>query len=141
MDNDKNKHIAPEARKIDEALERQKIAAQQELLAACLQFVKQDLAGNALVLRLAEVAVKVAEDNPNAVFSSRSGNLTDVINALKAGGGLAGGQKEGDVRGGDIVGGDAIDDIIKIIDALINLITGGEKEFFLAIIKLIFCGC
>lgn len=130
MANDTSKNAGADGHRTDEELERQKTAAFKTLLAQSLRFVEGDLQANELVLRLAKVAVEMAEKHPDAVFSGSRGNIDEIVSALKGG-----------VKGGDIVGGDTIDDIIRIINALINLITGGEKDFFLAIIRLIFCGC
>jgi hypothetical protein len=119
-------------------LERQKVAALSQLLKHSLAFVALDMEANAKVLELATFAVAYAKANQDTVFSVGKGNIDDLVNALRSGSA----PKGGGVTGGDVVGGDTvIDDIIQIINALINLITGGEKDFFLAIIRLIFCGC
>lgn len=111
--------------------ELQRMAALSELLKHALRFAEQDIEANGYVLRLAKVAVEHAEKHPETVFTGSRANIDELVAALKGGG----------TTGADIVGGDTIDDIIKIIDELIKLLTGGEKDFWLQIIKLVLCGC
>ena len=126
-----------ELERLKAKLEREKVIALSALLQHSLNFCRIDEAANNVTLQLAQIAVEWAAKNQDKVFTGGRGDIEGLMNALK--GGAA--PKGGGVTGGDIVGGDAIDDIIKIINALINLITGGEKDFFLSIIRLIFCGC
>lgn len=118
------------------ALEREKLEATREWLHLSLQFGNFDAAFNNKMLEVLDIVIAAAKSNPGAIFRSDKSNIDEVINALDK----IKRSEGGDVTGGDIVGADWIDDLKRIIEALSGVVKE-EKDFFLQIIKLIFCGC
>jgi hypothetical protein len=144
MANETSKPAGADGPKPDESIEQLKIELERKKLATLIlmldyvhNFFEFDKEANNTTLNCAKIAADWLSKNPDKAFTGGSSDIEALRNALKG----AAAPKGGGVTGGDIVGGDVIDDIVKFIDELIKLITGGEKDFFLAIIQLIFCGC
>ena len=122
----------------EEQLEQAKIAFQIGMLEKADTFVDLDNNINRSMDKLVACLVAEVERDPAAAFSHRGGAIDALASALRE-------KPEGStgVSGADIFGGQTtVQDIIDLITSL----GGGqllkdEKNFFLAIIRLIFCGC
>ena len=117
-----------------DSFEQRKKEASIVLLDEVLRFVKIDNDINEQARDLFGTIVSEIKKNPTAAFAGNL-NVDKLVANLKS--------KEGPgTSGGDIVGAFDFGDVIDLIDKL----GGGqllkdEKEFFLTIIKLVFCGC
>ncbi len=105
------------------------------LFREALQFTRHDNRINDSLASLMETVAAHVKENPKAAFDSGKG-LEDVLRELKAVRTAAG----AGTTGGDTIGGSAISDIIDLINGIVGVLKD-EKDFFLQIIKLIFCGC
>ncbi len=120
--------------KTGDLLEQEKNEALRVLLKESVNFVQLDNRINGLFEEALSIAVAQFKKDPGGSSSGR-GDIEALVSALKA-------RTEGGtgVSGGDIVGGAPLDDVIDLIKALVEVLKG-EKEFFMQIIRLIFCGC
>ena len=110
-----------------------------ELFSEALAFTKIDNAINNSFKDLLGIIVDNVKNDPDFTGSSKS-DINKIANALKKKNDKDETQG-GDVTGGDIVGGD-LQDVLDFIKELgLSGILKDEKDFFLEIIKLIFCGC
>lgn len=118
----------------DDRFELKKREALASLLDESVRFVKIDGDINDLLKQLLSAVVEQVKKDPGAAFSGK-GDFDALVSALKA-------RSEGGtgVSGGDIVGDSLISDLIDLIKALVGILKD-EKDFFLKIIMLIFCGC
>jgi hypothetical protein len=132
MNEDKSKNDATTEHKPSDTLEEAKKQALIHFLEDVRNFMEHDRGMNGLFQRVLTVAVEVVEKDPRAAFSGTA-DINAIVSALNA-------KSEGDISGSDIVGASPIGDVIDLIKELIDVL-GKEKEFFLQIIKLIFCGC
>ena len=118
-------------------VEREKLELTSTFIGATADFTRFDGEFNRRVLETFDVVLAAAKSAPagGAFRSERSGIDEIIIELLKK-------RAEGGpgVAGGDVVGGDWIDDLERIVKALSGVVKE-EKDFFLQIIKLIFCGC
>lgn len=121
-------------------VEREKLELTSKCIHATGDFLEFDTIFNRKVLEVFDVVLAAAKSvPPSTAFRSERNNLDELIDALmkkRAEGGFSG------VTGGDIAGGaaDWIEDLERIVKALSGVVKE-EKDFFLQIIKLIFCGC
>jgi hypothetical protein len=119
-------------------IEREKLELTSQCIWATDQFFRFDALFNNKVLDVFDVVLAAAKNAPaSAAFRSEKSGLDEIIDVLvkkRAEGDIGG------VKGGDIVGSDWIDDLERIVKALSGVVKE-EKDFFLQIIKLIFCGC
>jgi hypothetical protein len=121
-------------------VEREKLELTSKCILATDNFLDFDTLFNRKVLEVFDVVLAAAKSvPPSTAFRSERNNLDELIDALikkRAEGGFSGG------AGGDVVGGaaDWIEDLERIVKALSGVVKE-EKDFFLQIIKLIFCGC
>jgi phosphoribosylaminoimidazole (AIR) synthetase len=71
------------------------------------------------------------EADPGALFRSDASSLEEALRRFRE-------REEGGAA--DVTGGDWIDDVERIVRTFTSVVKE-EKDFFLTIIKLIFCGC
>lgn len=121
-----------------EAWEDEKIEMKRKLFVHVENFLKFDADANGLMLDILKLVKVNFEKNPNAFNSDN--NLKELLQEIKAKN-AKDTDKGADVKGGDIIGGNALSDIIEFIKSISIDLIAKEKEFFLQIIKLIFCGC
>jgi hypothetical protein len=128
------KDTGPAEPKPVDQFEQKKQQALESFLEESVGFVRFDNRMNGLLEQLLATVVKQVKDDPGAAFSDR-GNMDALINALKS-------RSEGGsgLSGGDIIGGAPIDDVIALIKEIASVMKD-EKDFFMKIIQLIFCGC
>lgn len=117
--------------------EEQKEQALSTLLNASLEFVAGDLRLNNMMEELFATIIGEVKKNPSVLFSSKGDNLETLIDVLKKR--SEGGKGGTDFVGGDIIGGGPLSDIIDFIKEIGEL-ADKEKQFFLKIIFMIFCG-
>jgi hypothetical protein len=117
-------------------LEREKVASSIEWLRLATRFMHFDADFNDRILKLMDAVIEVARQNPEAVLGPGRGNLDEAVESLRK----ALGDRGAGVEGGDVAGGDWVDYLERIVRALSGVVKD-EKDFFLAIIKLIRCGC
>lgn len=118
-------------------IEREKLELTSNCIHATQEFFVFDTRFNGKILEVFDVVLAAAKSAPPDTFRSSRGNLDELISVLKKKREEGG---SGGLSGGDIVGGDWIDDLDRIVKALSSVVKE-EKDFFLQIIKLIFCGC
>ena len=125
-------HKSPGTDELAAELEQKIIKAKMLLLDEAVAFVQLDRRYNEQFLVLLGVLVEYVKKDPAAALSGSGGNIDALVTALRA-------KAEGgtSVAGNDIVGGGALSDLV---DAIINIITK-EKDFIMALIRLIVCGC
>jgi hypothetical protein len=115
-----------------DAVEREKLQTTLVLCRAASEFASGfDREFNQELLRMMRAIASAMEADPGALFRSDASSLEEALGRL--------GERE---QGGaaDVAGGDWIDDVGRIVRIFTSVVTE-EKEFFLTIIKLIFCGC
>lgn len=118
--------------KSETSFEQKKQKALEGLLEASMRFVNFDGDLNDLVKDMtATIATEIKRD-PSVLFSTKGDNMEALLSALKSKGGSG-------VSGGDIFGGSPLSDLMDFIKGIGEL-AKDEKEFFLKIIFLIFCG-
>ena len=134
MDEKIDKSPVSSEQRINDSLEQQKREALGALLKEAVRFTGIDNDINELVRDLFATIVSEIKKNPEAAFSSKT-ETDALLRALKT--------KEGTgATGGDITGAIDFSDVIDLIDKLGGgKLIADEKDFFLQIIKLIFCGC
>jgi hypothetical protein len=115
--------------------EEQKNEVAMALFRQALLFAETDNEINKSFASLMGTMAAYVKENPKAAFDSGKG-LEDVLRELKAVRTAAG----AGTTGGDTIGGSPISDVIDLIEGIADVLKD-EKDFFLQIIKLIFCGC
>lgn len=116
-------------------VEREKLELTSQFIESTGIFLKADADYNTKMLEVLDIVIAAAKSAPpSAAFRSDKSSLDEIIEVLIKK------RAEGGITGGDIVGGDWIDDLDRIVRALSGVVKE-EKDFFLQIIKLIFCGC
>jgi hypothetical protein len=118
--------------------EDEKIEMKRKLFKHVETFLIFDAQANSLMLDILKLVKQNFERDPNAFHSDS--NLKEILRELKAKGDK-GSDADSDIKGGDIVGGGALQDIIDFIKTISVDLIAKEKDFFMQIIKLIFCGC
>ena len=137
MSENLNKDV-PTIEELRARIEREKLELTSSCIHATQDFFGFDKNFNVKILEVFDVVIAAAKSAPPETFRSSSGNLDELINVLTKKREESG---SGGLTGGDIVGGaDWIDDLDRIVKALSSVVKE-EKDFFLQIIKLIFCGC
>jgi len=126
--NDLSKEREASARKKEEAVD-QVFKAGMKLLAT------DDIIFGHFAELLGVVVGKIKAD-PDVIFTGRTDNISDLVNALKAT------KPEGGVRGGDIVGGagPSLSDIADFIKAIGDH-AEAEKKLLAKLIFAAICGC
>jgi hypothetical protein len=129
----------PTLQELRETLEREKVKLSIDLATAASQFVDMDHIFNNMLLKAFNLVIEAIEKNPDIVVDSNRTDLDAAIAQLEKQPEQC---TEPGIEGGDIVGGaaDWIEDLERIVKALTGVVQD-EKDFFLQIIKLIFCGC
>ncbi len=118
--------------------EDEKIEMKRKLFKHVETFLEFDASANSLMLDMLKLVKGNFEKDPS-VFNSDN-NLKELLQELKTKENK-GSIKGSDIKGGDIIGGGALQDIIEFIKSISIDLIAKEKEFFMQIIKLIFCGC
>jgi hypothetical protein len=117
--------------------EDEKIDMKRKLFKHVETFLEFDASANSLMLDMLKLVKGNFEKDPN-VFNSDN-NLRELLQEMKTKENK--GSDKGDIKGSDIIGGNAIQDVIDFIKSISIDLIAKEKEFFMQIIKLIFCGC
>lgn len=118
--------------------EDEKIDMKRKLFKHVETFLEFDASANSLMLDMLKLVKGNFEKDPN-VFNSDN-NLRELLQEMKTKENK-GTDKGSDIKGSDIIGGNAIQDVIDFIKSISIDLIAKEKEFFMQIIKLIFCGC
>jgi len=118
--------------------ENEQIEMKKKLFKHVETFLEFDASANNLMLDILRLVKDNFEKDPNA-FNSES-NFKELLKELQTKETKLSG-KDNDIEGSDIVGGGVLQDIIDFIKAISIDLIKEEKEFFMQIIKLIFCGC
>lgn len=126
--NDVPKERVPSDRKKEEALDR--------VFNGGMAILEWDIRINHHFEQLLGAIVGKVKEDPGVIFTSRSDNISDLVNALKTA------KSEGGVRGGDIVGGagPSLSDIGDFIKA-IGEHAENEKKLLAKLIFAVICGC
>jgi hypothetical protein len=118
--------------------EDEKIEMKRKLFTHVETFLKFDAKANEVLLDFINIIKNNFEKDPSSFKSDT--NLRELLRELKSKKCNCD-DKQNDLTGNDIAGEFSIGDIIDFIKSIgIDLISK-EKDFFMEIIRLIFCGC
>lgn len=118
--------------------EDEKIEMKRKLFGHVEVFLKFDAKANETLLDFVNIVKNNFEKDPSSFHSDT--NLRELLRELKSKKCNCE-EKQNDLTGNDIIGEFSFSDIVDFIKAIgIDLISK-EKDFFMEIIRLIFCGC